>query len=360
MPASVGRLSLIAVALALGGSGLAWSVTGASMFSPGALHAGDSVVTPLGGIRAHRELEKECGACHGPPRRGHRRAMARRCLECHSDTRAELRDTTTMHGRLGDVSDCGACHTEHRGPAGELTRIEDIAHDRLGFSLAAHERTDAGDAFVCRDCHRADSYRFERERCGDCHREYQLEFVTRHTRDWGDACMDCHDGKDRFSRGVFDHATAKFRLDGAHADASCITCHTDTRTLVGFRDAPVECIGCHRDDDEHRGEFGADCGECHGVDTWEGARFEHEFPLDHGEEGTIACRTCHEDRENYKSYTCYGCHEHSPSRIRAEHAEEGITGAELADCARCHPTGEEDEGERRGRGGRRTEREREH
>jgi hypothetical protein len=118
----------------------------------------------------------------------------------------------------------------------------------------------------------------------------------------------------------------------------------------------VECIGCHRADDEHRGEFGSDCGECHSVETWEGARFDHEFPLDHGEEGTIPCRTCHEDRTNYKSYTCYGCHEHSPARIRAKHDEEGITGRELEDCVRCHPTGREHEGE--GRGGEREGRER--
>ena len=361
MAAPFGKLSLLTAGLALAGTAIAWSVGRGAMFSPGALHAGDSAAVALGGVTAHAALDVQCGSCHAPwGRMG--RPMTRRCLQCHTDTRAELRDTASLHGRLGDATGCTDCHTEHLGPRGNLTRVESIAHDRLGFSLAAHQRTDAGGDFACRDCHAADTYRFERVRCEDCHREYQPEFVTAHVRAWGDDCMACHDGTDRFSRDAFDHRSAPFTLDGAHTKASCIDCHIQTRTLEAFRDAPIECIGCHRDDDEHRGEFGADCGECHGVDTWEGARFEHEFPLDHGEQGTIACRTCHEDRTNYTSYTCYGCHEHSPSRIRAEHDDEGITGTELNDCARCHPTGREHEGEGRGREGRerRGNREREH
>lgn len=356
MLAPFGKLGLVATAVALAGTAAAWAVGGGAMFSPGPLHARDSTVTTLGGVSSHAELAARCNACHAPPWSAKRETMARRCLDCHTDTRAELRDTASLHGKLGDATGCTDCHTEHHGATGETTRIADIAHDRLGFSLAAHERTDAGDAFTCRDCHAAGTYRFERETCGDCHREYQADFVATHVRDWGDDCMACHDGKDRFSKGAFDHAAAKFRLEGAHAKTGCTECHQRTRTLAGFNEAPSACIGCHRDDDEHKGSMGSDCGECHGVDTWEGARFDHEFPLDHGGEGTIACKVCHEDRANYKSYTCYGCHEHSPSRIRAKHDEEGISGRELDDCVRCHPTGREHEGE--GREGRRRERER--
>ena len=347
MIAPFARLGLAASALALAGAAGAWVVGGGRIFSPGALHGGDTTVTTLGGVESHAALGRRCDACHVAP--WGRVTMARRCLDCHSDTRAELRDTASLHGRMADASSCTGCHTEHLGPRGNLTRIEDIAHDRLGFSLAAHERTGAGDAFACHDCHAADSYRFDRAQCASCHREYQPDFVTRHERDWGDDCMACHDGTDRFSRGAFDHAATAFALEGAHARAGCTDCHERTRTLAAFGDAPTECIGCHRDDDEHRGEFGTDCGECHTVQRWEGARFDHEFPLDHGGEGTIACKTCHEDRANYKSYTCYGCHEHSPARIRAKHGDEGITGRELDDCARCHPTGREHEGEGRGR-----------
>ena len=44
---------------------------------------------------------------------------------------------------------------------------------------------------------------------------------------------------------------------------------------------------------------------------------------------------------DYSNYTCYGCHEHSRSRIRKEHVEEGIHDYE--NCAECHRSGDEDE-----------------
>jgi len=47
--------------------------------------------------------------------------------------------------------------------------------------------------------------------------------------------------------------------------------------------------------------------------------------------------TCHPD--GYAVYTCYGCHDHRPDVVEREHREKGLI--EIADCARCHPTGEE-------------------
>ena len=44
------------------------------------------------------------------------------------------------------------------------------------------------------------------------------------------------------------------------------------------------------------------------------------------------------------NYTCYGCHEHSRSKIREEHLEEGIRDYE--NCVECHRSGDEDEAKR--------------
>lgn len=357
------KWSLAAMAIALGGVGAAWAVGGGAMFSPGALHAGDSTVTRLGAVTSHASLATRCGSCHPAPWSG--ATTGERCLECHTDIQAERRDSSALHARLGDAGGCLSCHTEHLGPRGNLTRfdVRGDAHDALGFSLAAHRETAEGARFGCFDCHESGRWRFQQARCESCHREYQPGFVATHAKDWGRDCVACHDGKDRFSRGAFDHDRLGFPLAGAHVRTACTACHADVRALAGFREAPTTCIGCHRADDDHRGSFGDDCGACHGTDTWEAAAFEHEFPLDHGEEGRIACRTCHEDRTNWTSYTCYGCHEHTPARIRAEHAEEGID-RDLENCVRCHPTGQEDEGEdggrRERRGGREQERDDDH
>lgn len=347
MPAGpFSRLSLAAAALALAAVAAAWMVRGGTMFSPGALHAGGETAAVLGGVPSHAALGRRCGACHVPP--WSRETMDRRCLACHADIQADLRDAASLHGKLAAPEACRACHTEHRGPRANLTRFgkNGPAHDQFGFSLAAHRRTAAGQRFACGDCHAATTYRFEPERCASCHREYQPALIGRHVADWGSDCLACHDGRDRFSRGVFDHDRLRFRLTGAHRETACVACHAGARSLAGFETAPVDCLGCHRKDDEHRGEFGNDCGACHTTQTWKGARFEHSFPLDHGGRGRIACQTCHQDRTNYKLYTCYGCHEHRPARVRAEHAEEGIR--DLDNCARCHPTGREEEAEREG------------
>jgi len=271
---AISRLSLSLAAIALAGVGIAYTVAGGSMWSPGALHAGDSTVVRLGGVESHAQLVGKCGACHATV--GSTRPMAARCLECHTDIRDEFTDSTAMHGALADVRACMTCHTEHLGATASLTRMDGspATHAKLGFPL-----------------------------------------------------------------------------DGAHQDTPCAKCHTRPASGNRFVRAPKTCIGCHQQDDKHDGELGTDCASCHSTSTWEGARFAHDdFPLDHGGEGRIPCKTCHEDSSNYKSYTCMGCHEHSPQRVAAEHRGEVDT-TDLRDCVRCHAGGREhgEEGEHEGR-----------
>jgi hypothetical protein len=350
------RMSIAAAIVAAVLLAAVYASSGGAMFSPGALHAADSTPVRRGEVQSHEELASQCGACHGAPWSA--RPMAARCLDCHEDVKEALGDTAALHGRIADARACVGCHTEHLGSTASLTRTTGFAesHDALGFALAAHARTADGAAFVCADCHgtSAKAFRFDDDRCESCHRDYQGAFVARHVAEWGKECRSCHDGTDRFSAGRFTHDSTALPLDGAHRQADCVSCHIDVRRLAHFADAPTTCIGCHRADDEHRGEFGTDCASCHSTTRWEGATFAHEvFPLDHGEDGIIACKTCHEDASNYKSYTCYNCHEHSRARVAAEHRGEVDT-ADLDDCVRCHEGGRDaDEGggerEREGR-----------
>jgi hypothetical protein len=90
----------------------------------------------------------------------------------------------------------------------------------------------------------------------------------------------------------------------------------------------------------HAGAMAA-CGQCHDTARWTPATFDHArlFPL--VEPHRANCTTCH-PRGEYRQYTCYGCHEHTPDRVRAEHAEEGI--ARLDDCVECHRGGAREAG----------------
>jgi hypothetical protein len=104
-----------------------------------------------------------------------------------------------------------------------------------------------------------------------------------------------------------------------------------------------QCNGCHQApiDPMHRGNVGT-CGQCHSQQAWTPATFDHArlFSLTGDHEAT--CNTCHVGKD-YATYTCYGCHEHTRSRIREQHMEEGIRDYE--NCVKCHRGGDDEEGE---------------
>jgi hypothetical protein len=266
---SLTRWALGAAAVAAVAVLAAWWATGGGIWSPGRLHAGGEGGVAMGGVASHAELSGNCAACHAPPVGEER--MADRCLACHVEVREEVGDSTRLHGVLPDVGRCVQCHVEHRGPRAALTHFsgEGFAHERLGFSLAAHRRTAAGEPFTCSTCHAQETFRFAEDGCASCHADYQAAFVTAHVEDWGASCAACHDGRDRFS--AFRHDTLSFRLTGQHVRQECTACHAPVRTLAAFADAPSTCVGCHRDDDEHRGRLGPNCGTCHNTVDWEDA-----------------------------------------------------------------------------------------
>ncbi len=350
---AISRASVLAAIVTVVLVVAAWTAGGSAMFSPGALHAADSTPAMLGGVQSHAELSRQCASCHVAPWGSDR--MDGRCLDCHADIAGDMRDTSTLHGHLDDARQCVTCHTEHAGALARITRMEGLgeAHTRFGFALAAHRETASGKPFTCNECHTASSFAFDDDQCIACHRDYQRSFVQRHVADWGEGCRDCHDGVDLFSRETFAHDSTGLALHGKHTATSCAGRHAKVRTLAAFGDAPTTCVGCHRADDEHRGSLGDDCAACHTTSAWEGATVKHdEFPLDHGDEGVIPCKTCHETPRDYKSYTCYNCHEHSRERVQAEHRGE-VSTSNLDDCVRCHRGGREGEGgehgEERGR-----------
>jgi mono/diheme cytochrome c family protein len=106
---------------------------------------------------------------------------------------------------------------------------------------------------------------------------------------------------------------------------------------------PHQCSACHEEPTIHADRFGLQCARCHGLVSWKPALLtRHTFLLDHGEEGPVACQTCH--TENYVTHTCYECHDHQPDEMAQVHRDEGIL--EFESCVECHPTGREGEADR--------------
>ena len=195
------------------------------------------------------------------------------------------------------------------------------------------------------------------EDCFACHQPWQGAT--------SDRCLSCHQLADIGLRDTQRRPmAASANRVGFHqhlVEKNCLTCHTAhagsvaTLPKKAFTHALLErhvgtrCNTCHMapQDGIHQG-FQDQCSSCHQQQAWLPATFDHSrwFPLsgDHA----ASCATCHQQtrptaggtvRRNFKVYTCYGCHEHSPDRIRAEQAEEGIH--ELSDCVRCHRNGRE-------------------
>jgi len=136
----------------------------------------------------------------------------------------------------------------------------------------------------------------------------------------------------------FRHAERTFPLEGAHATATCVSCHA---SLV-FSEAATSCASCH--EDVHRGELGQTCSRCHTsrdfTDQTRLARLHEEtrFPL-RGAHVTTRCESCHarttagQPQFTSQPTGCVGCHQPDyQAALEPPHASAGFP----TDCASCH------------------------
>ena len=195
----------------------------------------------------------------------------------------------------------------------------------------------------CSNCHRAFVASEQPALCMDCHKEIRAD-VTSLTGFHGRIakeqpqllCKNCHTehkGRDAdivgLDRATFDHDRTDFPLRGGHVGRDCGACHAAGKA---FRDAPTECVACHRDAQPHMQRLGDRCGQCHAEDrAWTDVRFDHSktaFDL-RGAHIDVACKSCHVD-EVWKGLakTCVACHS----------ADDVHRGSRGTDCAACHNT----------------------
>ena len=243
------------------------------------------------------------------------------CDSCHR----QMDIAFTQAHTLSFGTDCLACHD------GVDKYGDDFKHSAFVFQLNGKH----GDV-SCSKCHLdartvADLQSAPQD-CYSCHKD-----DDEHSEQFGTDCSACHT-PNNWDDATFDHNLSAFKLEGAHAQVQCEQCHQNGV----FKGTPSTCISCHVEPAAHMGQFGTDCVACHSTNAWSPAAFngQHTFPLNHGEEGTVSCVTCHPS--SYQVYTCYGCHEHTESNISSKHREEGISNFE--NCMECHADGREHEG----------------
>jgi hypothetical protein len=138
----------------------------------------------------------------------------------------------------------------------------------------------------------------------------------------------------------FKHAPGRFALEGAHARASCASCHK----RLDFTGVSSNCVSCHRD--AHQGELGANCAKCHSSRSFldmAPMRQTHQvtaFPLK-GAHAAADCRSCHTPRApgqqafvNLPS-TCQTCH---LAAYQKTTNPPHVAGGFSRDCSTCHST----------------------
>jgi hypothetical protein len=164
--------------------------------------------------------------------------------------------------------------------------------------------------------------------------------VLPHDKFPGD-CGLCHVGNDWqhvSDEFEFDHeGTTGFKLEGAHARATCLRCHNDRGPVAIFQ--ARGCAGCH--EDIHVGQLGADCLACHTQQTWQpfGQYQKHNqtrFPLI-GVHASTACHRCHPGAEIGRfvptDTECVTCHQ--SDLLRATNPPHIALGY-VDRCDRCH------------------------
>jgi hypothetical protein len=242
-----------------------------------------AMISPGELVDGHQSITNKCNSCHEPlwgiPNE--------KCITCHklaeiginNDTNAPV-NKVPFHTYLKNEK-CTSCHSDHNGVKPALS-YNSFKHDLL--------------------------YETVKSNCISCHNKppdnLHLQLSTQ--------CVNCHSTAGWKSIIHFDHD-----LIQSNTKNNCALCHK----------VPI---------DNFHGSFKENCSKCHNTDKWTPSSFDHSnyFILDQNH--SAQCNICHME-DNFNNYTCYGCHEHSESKLKDEHNEEGIYN--INGCLTCHKSG---------------------
>jgi len=271
-------------------------------------------------------LATTCQDCHAD---GVYRGKPVACLSCHQPDFAAT--AAPPHQALSFPADCLQCHTTVGWTGGSFD------HATTQFPL-----TGSHGAVSCLDCHADGIYRGRSTACFTCHQpDYDGTLQPDHrAAALPTDCTLCH-STGAWGNTLFNHASTRFPLTGAHVQATCASCHTNN-TYAG---TPTTCASCHQADynatrapNHAASNLPTDCIQCHSTATWGGGSFNHattNFPLT-GAHLATTCLECHGDGVySGKPTSCVSCHQQDYNGTTApNHQASGFP----PDCLACHTT----------------------
>lgn len=236
---------------------------------------------------------------------------------------------TNPHGPI--TIPCQNCHTYTSWKP--IRAIPEFNHDHTRYPLRGMHKE-----VSCTRCHTFLVFRNVSTHCADCHADL-------HRGQFGANCESCHTvrGWQVSVKEIQNHQN-RFPLVGAHALLDCEACHKGAASGQ-FRGLSTACYSCHQQDfrtpviDHVNSGFPVTCQDCHSMNNWFGAKFDHlkvtGFALT-GMHATLDCTACHVNNK-FKGTpaACFSCHQAAyvgttnPGHLQANLPH---------DCGLCHTT----------------------
>jgi len=254
-------------------------------------------------------------------------------LLCAAPSSGQSRGQTVSRSPHGSLSiPCQNCHTSVGWKP--IRAFPEFDHDKTKYPLRGLH---AG--VSCTQCHAKPVFSDTGMHCADCHADL-------HRRQMGANCEQCHTvkGWNVTLQRVKEHDN-RFPLVGGHAGLNCADCHK-SEAVGQFQGLSIQCYSCHQNTFQQTtapnhvaSGFSTQCEQCHTINTWLGAKFDHlkftGFALT-GMHATLDCAACHVGGK-YKGTpaTCVGCHLADFQKAsNPNHIALGIPQT----CQECHST----------------------
>ncbi|MFI5181067.1 MAG: hypothetical protein ACHQPI_06730, partial [Thermoanaerobaculia bacterium] len=270
-----------------------------------------------------------CTSCH---KNNIFKGTPRDCATCHQ---TDFTAATSPVAHTGFPTACDQCHAFSDPTWQQKTSFNHGTY----FSLAgAHQTT------PCANCHKNGNYTtVPTSPCSSCHMpDYQTATtpVNHPAGGFPTACDTCHKFSDpTWHQALFTHSI--FALAGAHATATCASCHKNNV----YKGTPRDCATCHQTDFaaaaapvNHAG-FPTACDQCHAFTdpTW-----QQKTPFNHstyfalaGTHVTTACATCHKNGNftTVPTNPCSACHQ---ADFQASKNPSHVAAGFPTTCDNCH------------------------